>query len=111
MITNDNSPKWEVFREIPVDMDPPPQTSSMAASSSTSAGKGAVAPPLQLRSPMLRPSVLPEVRMGLNQRAFKHGLRVKPLRLSLVIRLADLPVSMLHRSPSAWQSGRPSHLA
>ena len=78
MITNDNSPKWELFREIPVDMDPPPQTSSLAASSSTSASKGAVAPPLQLRSPMLRPSVVPEVRMGHYQRgAFIRMQRVK----------------------------------
>ena len=75
MITNDNSPKWEVFREIPVDMDPPPQTSSMIASSSTSAGKGAVVPPLQLRSPMLRPSVVPEVRMGHYQRVLSRGLQ------------------------------------
>ena len=70
MITNDNSPKWEVFREIPVDMDPPPQTSSMVTSSSTSAAKGAAALPLQLRSPMPRPSVVPEVQIW----AFIRGL-------------------------------------
>lgn len=63
MITNDDSPKWEVFRVVPVELDVPPLATVAAAASSSSSDstKSTVQTTLQLQAPRSLQGFVPEV--------------------------------------------------